>query len=312
MPKKFALLLFLAGIGTAWADDSTPAAIAILEDFVDTEYVQAGFHRTFYEPRMRGVFLRYPDGWKAMCDENSFGNADNCPPERVAPFAKLFPARGEYRHGVSAAGLLKREWCCRDVGFLSLAKLPHDPVLKPEVFTNRQDALNDSETWKESMRSMSLSKDASRSIAAMVSGMDLCRVAGDVLLETRPPIALKWKDAHLRVTQRYVNRGGRSIARVDLSPAYWADCRKAGGGDGDAPILQPEFWVATSAGRVTTIHLFKSKGHAYAKLQLLEFGDFDGDGKTEALFFLSGYNDDGYVLLYEDMTRSAKFTWGYH
>ncbi len=59
------------------------------------------------------------------------------------------------------------------------------------------------------------------------------------------------------------------------------------------------------------IHLFKNK-IGFGKLALIEFGDFDGDGKSEGLFFLAGYNLDGYVLLHEEMTRQATYYWGYH
>ena len=45
---------------------------------------------------------------------------------------------------------------------------------------------------------------------------------------------------------------------------------------------------------------------------LIDIGDFDGDGKIEALFWFSGYNEDGYVLYSEEFERSTTFTWGYH
>lgn len=47
-------------------------------------------------------------------------------------------------------------------------------------------------------------------------------------------------------------------------------------------------------------------------LRWLEAGDFDGDGKSEVLLWLSGYNRGGYVLLFDGLTRRAEFSWGYH
>jgi hypothetical protein len=47
-------------------------------------------------------------------------------------------------------------------------------------------------------------------------------------------------------------------------------------------------------------------------LKLLAFGDFAGDGDEEALFSLSAYDRDGFVLYYDDFRRRAAFSWAYH
>jgi hypothetical protein len=44
----------------------------------------------------------------------------------------------------------------------------------------------------------------------------------------------------------------------------------------------------------------------------IDFADFDGDGIPEALFWFSGYNEDGYVLFTESFQKSIRFTWLYH
>jgi hypothetical protein len=44
---------------------------------------------------------------------------------------------------------------------------------------------------------------------------------------------------------------------------------------------------------------------------LVDTGDFGGDGKEEFLFFLSGYNEDGFILVYDHFRRSARFSWSY-
>ncbi len=45
--------------------------------------------------------------------------------------------------------------------------------------------------------------------------------------------------------------------------------------------------------------------------RLIAIGDFAGDGNEEALFWLSGYNEDGFVLYYDHFSKAAKFAWGY-
>jgi len=45
---------------------------------------------------------------------------------------------------------------------------------------------------------------------------------------------------------------------------------------------------------------------------LLDVGDYDKDGKSEVLFWSSGYNEDGYVLYYDDFRKKVPFKWHYH
>jgi hypothetical protein len=45
---------------------------------------------------------------------------------------------------------------------------------------------------------------------------------------------------------------------------------------------------------------------------LVDAGDYDGDLKSELVFFVSGYNEDGYVLFYDDFKKKVVYTWHYH
>ncbi len=48
------------------------------------------------------------------------------------------------------------------------------------------------------------------------------------------------------------------------------------------------------------------------EMELIDSGDYDGDGKSEFLFWHSGYNQDGYILIYNDFRESAEYLWSYH
>jgi hypothetical protein len=48
------------------------------------------------------------------------------------------------------------------------------------------------------------------------------------------------------------------------------------------------------------------------QMELVDAGDYDKDGHSELLFWYSGYNRDGYVLVYDDLRRKADYIWSYH
>jgi hypothetical protein len=46
---------------------------------------------------------------------------------------------------------------------------------------------------------------------------------------------------------------------------------------------------------------------------LVNAGDYDSDGKSELIFSYSGYNRDGYIIVYgEDYLKHTDFIWNYH
>ncbi len=47
-------------------------------------------------------------------------------------------------------------------------------------------------------------------------------------------------------------------------------------------------------------------------MELVDAGDYDGDGKSELLFWSRGYDKDGYVLFFNDLRQKAEYTWIYH
>lgn len=48
------------------------------------------------------------------------------------------------------------------------------------------------------------------------------------------------------------------------------------------------------------------------QLDMLSIGDFDNDGKDEALFRFFGYNRDGYILFFNGFKNSIQSIWAYH
>ena len=48
------------------------------------------------------------------------------------------------------------------------------------------------------------------------------------------------------------------------------------------------------------------------EMELIDVGDYDGDGKPEFLFWYSGYDNDGYIIMYNDFREKTEYLWGYH
>jgi hypothetical protein len=48
------------------------------------------------------------------------------------------------------------------------------------------------------------------------------------------------------------------------------------------------------------------------EMALIDAGDYDGDGKSELVFALSGYNYGGYQIFYDGLKKSATFDFSYH
>jgi hypothetical protein len=49
-----------------------------------------------------------------------------------------------------------------------------------------------------------------------------------------------------------------------------------------------------------------------AQMELVDAGDYDADGQSEVLFWVSAYNEDGYSLFFDGLRRHADFRWSYH
>lgn len=52
--------------------------------------------------------------------------------------------------------------------------------------------------------------------------------------------------------------------------------------------------------------------HIGCEMDLLDTGYYDNDGRSEALFWTSGYNRGRYILVYSGFEKKAEYIWCYH
>lgn len=108
----------------------------------------------------------------------------------------------------------------------------------------------------------------------------------------------KFPDSALGFPAAYASNKRSYLVEASLNAGDcgWVD-------DPDDPLSDPWFFVS-SDGVVKRIGSF---------MTLLDAGDYDNDGKSEIVFFLSqGENLDGFVLFDANLQKQASFTWSYH
>lgn len=109
------------------------------------------------------------------------------------------------------------------------------------------------------------------------------------------PFAYAAKD--LEALWSYGDKGGRQLVTVRLKRLKDTDTC-------DGPV--------ELAWDTHTFLLSPKAAYLGPGLDLVDAGDYDNDGQSEALFWFSGYDLDGYVLFSNRFATKAEFLWSYH
>ncbi len=186
----FIVLLGQAINCIAQTNDTFRPVIALLEDYADTLSTGQSGLRTVYEPRVRGVFFKEQNGWATMCNTGTYSKMEECPINNAKLFSTLYAFHDQYRYEIKTTGLLKREHCCLDAGWLETSALGYVgqhgdrllkyggwnyvPVFKPQALTNRPERIGDPETWKEVGRRETLEPKIWKLLSSTVNDLQLC------------------------------------------------------------------------------------------------------------------------------------------
>jgi hypothetical protein len=172
-------------------------------------------------------------------------------------------------------------------------------VNRPLVLVSRNN-FSDPDLWKPFQPSGNQTKFFRSAFRAEYSKVTNCD-------EDEKPLPGPWKyeDSAIRITQSYHSKNGDSLVGMFLEGGR---C-----GINEDPFVQQLFLFKPDK---SNLHIVLKSRHPESfgnlSLSLVDAGDYDADGKSELIFFLSGYNEDGYALAYDSFRKSVHWTWSYH
>ncbi len=127
--------------------------------------------------------------------------------------------------------------------------------------------------------------------------------------ENEEPLPDPWPytDANIKIQRTYGSDKGDILATLNLEGSQ---C-----GVSEGPFLNQLFLIRAdqSTGHITLgTRSDGTKAYDGLSLFLVDAGDYDGDGESEVVFFVSGYNEDGYAMFFDSFHKMVMWTWDYH
>lgn len=119
-------------------------------------------------------------------------------------------------------------------------------------------------------------------------------------------VEIRYQESDLQVVNMLSSRNGSRLIGAELRPGL-NRC------DGPRSAEWSTFWFHVGRDSQVTPLLVETRDtDSDRTLTFLDVGDYDGDGSSEAIFWISGYDEDGYVLYYDHFSKHVEFTWFYH
>lgn len=166
-----------------------------------------------------------------------------------------------------------------------------DPVYRPLVAVS-QPNFKDPENWKPSHISQEQLNAVSKEFRDKLPRASNCREPIENKLKPKQSVAKE-----IKVVSTYSSKEGWSLVQLGLR-GYYCD-----GIADDSGLFIGQWYLLEPLGKMR----FLGSG-----MSLVDAGDYDGDGKSEVLFAVDGYDLGGYRLFYQDFSRSAEFLFSYH
>ncbi len=165
------------------------------------------------------------------------------------------------------------------------------PVFRPLVAVSKP-YFKDPEGWKPAHPSAEVVTSLRQKFRGKFPNVSNCRNPDENQLRPWP-----YQDKDIMVGKNYSSKKNWQIAELHLRE--W----KCDGPQEDDSAFLTQWYAITASGE---------SRYLGSGMRLVDAGDYDGDGKSEVLFAVGGYNRDGYRLFYQKFTRTAEFLFSYH
>jgi hypothetical protein len=170
-------------------------------------------------------------------------------------------------------------------GFLSY------PVYRPLVAVSKP-YFKDPEVWKPAHLSTELAIVLRQQFRRRFPKVSNCKNPNENTLKPWP-----YQDKDIRIGKTYSSKKNWSLAELYLTG--WA----CDGPQEDGSPFIDHWYAIAPTGEIMILG---------SGMRLLEAGDYDGDGESEVLFAIDGYNLGGYRLFCRNFTKSTEFVFAYH
>ncbi len=165
------------------------------------------------------------------------------------------------------------------------------PVYRPLVAISKPN-FQDPEDWKRADLTPDQIVELRTNFRSKFPNVSNCRDPYENVL--RP---WKYRDEDIVVGPVYSSASHWLIAELSLQK-YACDGPTQDGGP-----FEHQWYVVDPSGSIR---------HLGSDMWLVDAGDYDGDGHSEVLFAVDGYNLGGYRLFYANFSGSVEFLFNYH
>lgn len=340
LPAPFILRTFvgalfvLLSVAPVFANQET-TYLAFLEDHLIEEAIVTGRgKREAYEPAVRVAFRKTGNEWRSLCDQQAFirESVKNCKYDDLKQ-TRLWQGLDNWNHELTAktAGPVDPETFTR-LGLLKTLT----PTLREDFSTDRRILFGghnfwaarkpfalasgkyskiDPEGWNEVDLRTDVVPTALQEFVQREFGV-LKKCEPDVPARAQKiqgELRMDLRGEGLRLRRQYRSQSRLELWQIEIPAVAIRLCgSEHAGRDWNEPRVRGIWVFRDRNGDLGTILTPYGKENfgAMDKFELIEHRDFDGDGRTELVFWYFGYMHDGYVMLFDGLTKLTTFTWG--
>lgn len=285
------IILSISSIGTSKAED---VIIAVLEQPAFCEELKIN------HPAVRVLFAKVDNRWIALnnaevsqkydytkitwtvaFDGRKIGQIKTSDPNKNIDYDWAYP-RDRLLEVTKDSKIPK----IKNISRIFFSWCDKGPEYRPLVLVS-QPNFKDPESWNNFNPSEEYIDKLFPDLKKVFNKIDLC--------PNNDPLLYDYKTKDLLLFKSYQNLLGEKLISIGINSSI-TKCD---------PILRDNlfpYWFVVDD-RIRVIG---------TELTLIDAGDYDNDGKSEVIFWHSGYNKDGYTLFYNNFNNRVDHYWNYH